>query len=488
MSETKETSNSYRNILKATSILGGVQVYQMLITLIRGKFVALLLGPSGMGINALFNSLSLTLSQFASLGLNIAIVKEVAVKKEDPHALSSLVALIRRLLLTTALTGALISLLFSRQLSLLTFGTTDYSIQFMLLSLMVFFSIAGNGLYSILQGLHDLKRIARASLIGSIAGLIIGVPLYYFFGNDGIVPAMIAVAATTFLAFLYGVRKNLHSYPKIKFAWQSAKPLARKLLMMGFILMAGDLFLSCVSYITNLFVRSFGDIADVGLFQGANSLTNQYSGVVFTAMLLDFFPRLSRAANDNLKMAEVVNRQLEIIALIVAPLLSLLIMFAPIVVKILLSDDFESIVPLIRWMSLGVMIKALMFPLGYITFAKDNKKIFFWLEAVGCNLLTLVCNCTGYYFFGLLGLSYALIIDCSACFFIYCVINRHLYGYSLNREAANQSLFALMICAGVFLASLIEVAVISYSVMGAIITGSAIYSCFYLRKKLREPK
>ncbi len=485
MSESKENSNSYKNILKSTSILGGVQLYQMLITLIRGKFVAILLGPAGMGINALFNSLSLTISQFASFGLNIAIVKEVSTTKDDPHRLSILISLLKRLLTATALIGALLCFFFSEPLSKITFGSEKFSPQFMLLSLMVAFTIAGNGLYSILQGLQDLKRIARASLLGAIAGLCVGVPLYYFFGNDGIVPAMISISATTFFAFLISVRKNLRNNPKAQFIWTSEKPLVKKLIIMGFILMAGDLFGSCVTYLTNLFVRSLGNVADVGLFQGANSLTNQYAGIVFTAMLIDFFPRLSQASADNKKMETIVNRQLEIIAFIVTPLLSLLILFAPLAVKILLSDSFDSIIPLIRCMCLGVVIKALMFPLGYITFAKDNKKIFFWLEAVGCNVLTLICNYLGYYFFGLLGLSYALIIDCSLCFFIYCIVNRRLYDFHLGSQAIIQSLLAVIISGAVLGASLIHSDYLSYSMMGTGAILSGLYSFISLRKKLR---
>lgn len=53
-------------------------MFQILLALIRGKFVAILLGPAGMGVAALYTTAANTLQQFASLGLNLAIVKEVA--------------------------------------------------------------------------------------------------------------------------------------------------------------------------------------------------------------------------------------------------------------------------------------------------------------------------------------------------------------------------------------------------------------------------
>ena len=45
-SRDKEQS-SYREIFKSTSLFGGVQVFNILIAVIRTKFIAVLLGPAG---------------------------------------------------------------------------------------------------------------------------------------------------------------------------------------------------------------------------------------------------------------------------------------------------------------------------------------------------------------------------------------------------------------------------------------------------------
>lgn len=61
--------NSYGNILKRISAFGGVQVFNILINIARGKFVALFLGPAGMGISQLLTSSTNTIQQLSSLGL-----------------------------------------------------------------------------------------------------------------------------------------------------------------------------------------------------------------------------------------------------------------------------------------------------------------------------------------------------------------------------------------------------------------------------------
>ena len=47
---------SYKHILKYTSVFGTIQGLNILVAMIRNKLVAVILGPGGMGLIALFNS------------------------------------------------------------------------------------------------------------------------------------------------------------------------------------------------------------------------------------------------------------------------------------------------------------------------------------------------------------------------------------------------------------------------------------------------
>lgn len=479
----KKDANSYRNILRGTSLFGGVQVFQVLINLIRGKLVALLLGPAGMGISALFASSATTIQRFASLGLNLAIVKETATKNEDPEALATTISVARRLITATAIVGCLICILFSPFLSRITFGNDSMTLQFILLGLVVGLTVAYNGKLSILQGIQEVKRISVASLVGGITGLVVGVPLYYFFGDDGIVPAMVVLALAMYLFYSFSLTKSI-KLPHIKFIWQSHKPIVKTLIVLGFLLMANDLILSLVQYLINIFIKSHGSTDTVGLYQAANSITNQYAGVVFTAMAMDYFPRLSKVVNDNIEMRSVVNRQSEIVALIITPASALLILTAPIVIRLLLTSEFLTITPLMRWMGLGILIRALTFPMGYIAFAKGNRKLFFWFEGILCNGMTLAYSCLFYYFFGLIGLGYALVADNLSCLILYYIVNRRLYNYRFSREAAINMGLAILIATLVFCASLIQSAVWSYTIMTLLTLLSILYAVIFLRRKL----
>ena len=477
--------NSYKSILKGTSFLGGTQIFQILINALRGKFVAMFLGVDGMGISTLFATPAATIQRFASLGLNLAIVKEVAEAKENPQRLSALVATVRRLILITSLLGAFITILLSGWLSEASFADRSHTKEFIALSLMIFFTVAGTGEMSILQGLHRVKTLSKAAIVGSLTGLFIGVPLYYLFGYDGIVPAMIVLALTTFIFYTFSVRKAISS-SGFQFKWKENTGIIRQLLSIGLILMASDLIGSACTYILNIFLRMMDGLNTVGLFQAANSLTNQYSSIVFAAMAMDYLPRLTAVSNDNKEMNDVVNRQSEIVSFIIMPVVCLVLLFAPLVIKILYTTEFLDALNLLQWMSMGILVKALSYPMGYITFAKDNKKLFFWLEGILGNFQTLILSIIGFYIFGLNGLGYALLADSILCFIIYLIVNNRMYGYTLTTSVSQCFLLAIILPAITYLTLQISTAITRYALATLTVTISIIISYKQIKKRWKQ--
>ena len=441
--DTNKGENSFRSILKGTSLFGGVQVFNIFISAVRLKFVAVILGPSGMGVAGLFNSASLTIQQFSSLGLNLSLVKEIGKSKENEERLSDVLSAARPLILLTATLGALVCLLFPSFLSAKTFGSDSYSRGFALLSVAVFFSVAGSALMSVLQGLHAVKPLSKASIIGSVVGLAVGVPLYWLMGTDGIVPAMAVLALSTCTWYFLSLRKILRTVPA-RWEREVHLPVLKGILAMGVILMSNDLFRNFVNYLIYIFVRSRGGTDEVGFFSSCNTMTSQYSAIVFTAMAMDYLPRLSAASGDDRKMCGVVNRQMEVVGLLITPIVCSVIFLAPWVIEILQTSSFLMAVPLLRFLAAAVTVRALMYPLGYIVFAKDNRRLFFWMESVGANILTLILTCCAYTFFGLNGLGCAAIADCAICFCVYITVNRRLYGYRMSKPAIITTIYAVI--------------------------------------------
>lgn len=179
-----EDKNSYKNIFKSTLIFGGVKVFEVLIVLIRVKIVAILLGPTGIGIQSIFQSTLSTLNQFSSLGIFQSAVRDISqsCQKGDITKSQRVITIVNRWVWLVGLLGGVACLCMSKIISQLTFGNNDYTGQFILLSLAVLFWSLSSGNIAIMQGRHQLSYLARASLIGTSISLVSTIPFYYFLG------------------------------------------------------------------------------------------------------------------------------------------------------------------------------------------------------------------------------------------------------------------------------------------------------------------
>lgn len=476
-------SNSYRNIIKGSSFFGGVQVFNILISLIRGKFVAIILGPEGMGIAALFNSAGNTIQRFASLGLNQSVIKEVADGSLSEEKRKQTIKTSLLLIKITSLIGLIVCGALCLPLSRLTFGTPDYWWQFLILAVSVGLMVNASGKLALLQALHQVKKISKASVYGGLSGLCIGIPLYFLFGDKGIVPAIVAVSITLYIFYSISLSKTGVRLSGTLLNLKELWPIGKKLLLLGIVLMAGELISTLVGYGINLFIRDLGSTDDVGLYQAATSVTTQFSGVIFAALAMDYFPRLSKVAKDNSALKLAVNRQSEIVSWLMTPAMCLLILATPLLIRVLLAESFHSIIPLMRWMGIGMFFRAISFPMAYITFAKGNKKVFFLLEGLTANILTFVLSCIFYYYFGLIGLGYALVADNAICFILYFFVNHKLYDYNFSIAAAVGFLFGSLLTLGCFFSSFFLSNGLAYSLMSVTAIMALVWGGYNLRKK-----
>ena len=450
----EEKKGAYRNILKGTAVFGGVQVFNILINLIKGKLIAIILGPLGMGISALLTTTIGTITQFASLGISVSAMRELAQShtEGDMHALSEKIKIYRRLVLFTGIGGALIAIALSPLLSHIAFHNYNYTIPFALLSLFVLCSILSNAEVTLLQGTGQLKKLAKSTLIGPLTGLLISVPLYYFFGSKAIAPAMVILAAITFLINHYFARK-IPTEPII-FSWVKFKGLSKIWISLGLLLTVSTLLGTFANFLVNSYISHNGNITDVGLFQSARSISEQYVGIVFTAMAIDYYPKLAAISNDNNKVKEIVNNQSEIVILLISPIIMILIITAPILVKVLLSNEFLVITPVVKWMSLGLFFKAASYPLSYIPLAKGDNNVFFWVEGVFGNIILLSFNIIAYHFYGLTGLGISFLLFYMVYYFLVVIISVKRYSFSYFKGIFKTFFILLVIISTIFLLSL----------------------------------
>lgn len=400
----KENQTEYRNILKATSILGGVQVFQILIQIIRSKVVAMFLGPAGMGIVGLLISTINLITSFTNFGLGTSAVKNIAEAASTGNAsqVAKVATVLRRWVWVTGLLGTFICLVFSRWLSQLTFGNAQYCFAFVWLSVTLLFTQLSSGQLVLLQGMRRIKELAKANLLGSLSGLIITVPIYYYWGEKGIVPVIIITALTSLSLSWYFSSKVKTG--KVYVSKLRTLAEGKSMLKMGFLISLSGLFTLAVSYVIRVFISRQGGVADVGFYNAGFAILTTYVGMVFTAMGTDYYPRLSAVANNTLLCNQAINQQAEIALLILGPVLAGFLIFIKWIIILLYSQQFIPIIPMISWAAMGMYFRAASWSIGFVLLAKGAGRLMFWNELF-TSLYMLLLNVIGYYYWGLLGLG-----------------------------------------------------------------------------------
>lgn len=478
---TDENKSSYRSIFKATSLFGGVQVYQILIQIIKSKFIAVLLGPAGVGIMGLYQSGLQLIQQLSSMGLSQSAVRDVseANGSNDLHRIAKTVTVVRKLVWVTGILGLILVACFSSLLSKTSFGNYDYTIPFIILSVTLLLDQLSAGQRVVLQGLRRLKDLAKCSSFGVTFGLITSVPLYYWLGIEGIVPTLILNSLCSLILSWFYSRKI--KVEKVKITPKQTLEQGKLMLVMGVSMSISGILSTIVAYAIRGYIQANGGVEQVGLYQAGFVIMTTYVGMVMNAIATDYYPRLAAINKDNQKCREAMSQQGEIGVMILAPMLTICLVFMPFVLKILYSDKFLAANEYISWACLGMMLRLASWVISFLFVAKAESKLFM-INELSANLYSLAFSLIGYKTMGLTGLGIAFALE-YLVYFIQCyIIARKRYSFSFSNSFIK--------CYGIQLLLIIACLIIVLTLSGwqKYLIGSVIIaiSCYLGLKGLNE--
>jgi len=485
MSENKQ---SYRKVLGATSLFGGVQVINIFISLVRSKFIALFIGPVGMGISALLLPALELINGITNFGLEKSSVKEISLVNadKDSHKVYRIISILKKLVWLTITLGVIIMIFTSPWLSQFAFGNKDYTISFIWLSLALLFKQLASSQLAILQGLRKLQYLAKANLFGNLLGLLITVPLYYFFRIDAIVPAIIIATFMSFI-FTYYYTQKLQLKP-VKISNKQAIVEGKSMINLGITLSLSGMITLFVAYLIKIYISNEsggGELGlyEVGLYNAGFLILNSYVGIIFNAMGTDYFPRLSAISNEIVKLRKAVYEQAIIAILLITPIIVVFLTFAPIIITVLLTKEFSPIVAMVSWGILGMIFKAVSWSMGYMIIAKGDSKVFI-KTAIGFNAILLLFNILGYHFGGLEGIGFSIFIYYIIHYIVVRLITYYRYDFYFEKSFYKTFTFTVIMCLFTFLFTFIANPFLKYSLMGLIVIISIVYSYQQLDKRI----
>ena len=386
-------SNSYRQILRSLSIIGGASVINILVGLLRIKVAALLLGPAGVGLIGLFSNLISTGAGIAGLGFGNVGTRQIA---QAAASDSVRVATARRALfwgtLSLAVLGGTAFWALRNVLADRVMGEPALANDIGWLSLAVALSIASASQNALLNGLRRIGDIARVSIASAILSTLAGIGALWAWGHDGIV---IYVIAGPLASFVFG-HWYVSRLPRMNARRQRFGDMAvewKVLASLGFAFMVAGLAGTAGQLLVRLLVQRELGTEALGHFHAAWAISMTYIGFVLGAMGTDYYPRLAAVIHDHVAVNRLVNEQMEVALLLSAPILLAMLGLAPWVIELLYTNQFGEAVEVLRWQVLGDVLKIASWPLGFILVAAGAGKTFVateWLAMGSFVALTVV--------------------------------------------------------------------------------------------------
>lgn len=458
--ERNQKESSYSHVLKYTSLLGGVQVFYILMAVIRNKLTAVLIGVAGVGLADLYARTVELLGNMTNLGLSFSIVPKLSqlYDEGDEARLRRHIRLVRTLAFCTALFGFVVGLVTAPWFSLMIHGSYDYTWAYCLLSPAIGFSSLLGGEAAILKGLRKLKTIAATSALGALGTLLLTVPLYAVLGIKGVLPVVVLTCVLLW-AIHFRATTKLFPYRLIwpgRYLFHKGLPIVR----LGFAyISAGILGSGAEMLIRKVIVSSEGGLQSVGLYAVGLTLVVSYARLIFVTMDADYFPRLSVAIRHKDEMNQTVNRQIDVLVMLMSPFLIVFALALPLVLRLLYTESFFPVIPMVICALPYMFFKAVYSPVAYLPLARGDSRMYFVMEFLYDVFFTLVVV-LGYKYGGLIGSGIGLALANFLDLVMLPLVYGRKYGFRFQMPTVVRCLIqGLLLLAGLIVAAQFSIGV-----------------------------
>ncbi len=445
--------SSYKQILRSSSIIGGASVINILVSLLRTKVAAVVLGPGGVGLIGLLQTLMATASTVSALGFGTVGTRQIAeaVGEDDAAA----VAAARRALfwgtLGLATVGALVFWCLRDVLAVRVLGDAGQGTAVGWLAVGVALTVASGSQAALLNGLRRIGDIARVSVLSALLSTAIGVAALLLWGERGV---LVFVLGGPLASFVWG-HWYVSRLPKIE---GSRTPLSqlvaqwKTLARLGAAFMVAGLVVTLGQLAVRVLIQQELGVDALGQFQAAWMISMTYIGFVLGAMGADYYPRLTAVIKEPAEANRLVNEQTEVALLLAGPVLIAMLGLAPWVIHLLYSREFAEAATVLRWQVLGDILKVASWPLGFVILAAGAGRTFMLTESFGIGLFVLL-TWLGIPLLGVEASGVAFVGMYVAYLPIVLLLARYRTGFSWQRRVTLQMVLLLALAGMVFVAS-----------------------------------
>lgn len=359
--------------------MGGATLAGILLGILRMKFAAVHLGPTGVGMIGLLQNFIMLAATVAGVGLGIVAPRQIASERRNGgHSAAGTMA--RTVLEASAVLGLLgmaTIWVFRRQFAVLALGNPALVDLAGTLGVATLFTVVAAGQMGILTGAGRFDLAAKVTVWSNVASTALFVLSLF------VLPA-VAVPVLLISLPLASVIGCAAAFGKAGFGKMPRQRNVRGLFdtlslgvtvtVTGVVTLAGQLAVRRL-------LSDDGGTTALGLFQAAWAVGSMYLMLALQAMGTDFFPRLSACENTD-DRNRLVNEQTEIALTLGAPCILVLLGFAPVVLHFLYGANFVPAAAMLQWQMMGDVLKVASWPLGFALLARRRQASYFGCEAL----------------------------------------------------------------------------------------------------------
>ncbi len=426
MTSERKSSLTVR-VLSAIAMLGSAQAVNIVCSVVRAKLIAVWLGPIGVGLNTILVNGSNLISSATQFNLRDSAVRDLSLPMA-PDAAALKTAVVRRWALILGLLGAVAVIILSPLLSASAYnGSFAYSLYFAALAPGIFCAAYAAGEFAVMQARERLGRIARANVAAGLAATVIAIPLLYWLRLRSIIIIInVYSIAVAVCAYIWRQRPVSVGPISLHTLWQQG----RSFMTLGLTISLSALLTTLINYILSAYINSRGGETALGIYQSGYTLVNSYVGIIFSAIAVEYYPRLTRFVGRPSMARTVVAHEVSLIVKLVTPVAIIFILFSDFFIRLLYSSSFEAVRPFVTYAIIGALYRGVSLCFAYRILAAGDTRAYLFTESLSA-VIGLALNIIGYRLGSYAGLGIAYILWYVAYTAITAITCRHRYHLTL---------------------------------------------------------
>jgi enterobacterial common antigen flippase len=425
---------SFLRMFFTTGAVAFAQVVQILVSVVKTKITAVLLGASGVGILGIFTSLTDIAKTISNLGIQTSSVKDVAQLKAlgKPEEVNKIYTVLLRVSLFLGIIGFCLMVFFSHPLSVFSFGNKKYTTGIIVAGISVIFAGVGTSFSSFLQGIGEIKKMATAAVVSSLISCSVILISYYFMRERAIPLSFVIVSLSSMVITYFFINKNYKQ--NIHISTKEIFSKSRGLVKLGFFLTLNSFASYLLMYFTKIILNRKAGLIDVGIYQAVFTIINCYLGILLNAMLSDYYPRLSRAfVNGKADLTEEINNQAYLTFVLGNTAVIVMLILSKFVLFFLYSDEFLAGDNLFTLYLIGGAINYIGWTVG-VSFMAEGNGIIISSTTIIPNVIGFSIILFTYNFWGINSCGIAYIIQTFIASSVTLYLAKKHFGFSFNKE------------------------------------------------------